>query len=148
MENDVNKPVELAAVPFVSPAASTRKSKRKLPPVSSKKGGLGVDELLQVFLELEKLDDKHLRSAVVFGRKRLQTLASAGTTHTEVIEIITIADDDDDETPMSEVFCLQAPQIATLFLKARAWILVQIQWTQDWNQGLNGQNLTTNFIPS
>ena len=100
MENDVNKPVELAAVPFVSPAASTRKSKRKLPPVSSKKGGLGVDELLQVFLELEKLDDKHLRSAVVFGRKRLQTLASAGTTHTEVIEIITIADDDDDETPM------------------------------------------------
>ena len=88
-------------MPFASPVASTIISKRKLvtlPPVS-KKGILGVDELLDVFLELEQLDDKHIRSAEVLGRKKLQTLASTGTTHTEVIDIITIEDDDD--KPMS-----------------------------------------------
>ena len=51
-------------------------------------GSLGVNELLQVFLELEGLDDKHLRPAVVHGRKKLKALAYTGFTVTEFVDVI------------------------------------------------------------
>ena len=66
---------------------------RKQPPRDTKSfnsGSLGVTELLQVFLELEELDDKQLRPAVVHGRKKLQALAGTGATITEAIDVITI----------------------------------------------------------
>ena len=48
--------------------------------------------MLQVFLELEELDDKHLRPAVVHGRMKLEALGGTGTTTAEVIDVITIED--------------------------------------------------------
>ena len=54
---------------------------------------LGGNELLEVFLELEQLDDKPLREAVVHGRKKLQALADTGTTHIEFLDVTTIEDD-------------------------------------------------------
>ena len=56
---------------------------------------MGVSELLEVFLQLEQLDDKLLRAAIVHGRKKLQALAVTGTTCTEIFDVITI---DEDET--------------------------------------------------
>ena len=42
-----------------------------------------VEDLLPVFLDLEELDDRLLRPAVVNGRKKLQALVDTGTTFTE-----------------------------------------------------------------
>ena len=54
-----------------------------LHPVSTS-GSLGIDKLLEVFLELEQLDDEILRPAVVcHGRKTLQTLPNRGTPLTQ-----------------------------------------------------------------
>ena len=62
---------------FISPIASTRKSRKVLShSVSSRT--LGVNELLEVLMELEQLDDKLLRAAVIHGRKKLQALAATG----------------------------------------------------------------------
>ena len=57
---------------------------------------MGVNELLEVFLELEQLNDKLLRLAVVHERKKLQALANGGTTHTKILDVITIDEEDDD----------------------------------------------------
>ena len=46
-----------------------------------------------MFVELEELDDKHLKTTLVHGRKKLQALAGTGTTITEVIDVITIKED-------------------------------------------------------
>ena len=59
--------------------------------------------MLQVFLELEELDDKHLSPAIVHGRKKLQALAGTGTTITVVIDMITIEDDSVDDEVQMEV---------------------------------------------
>ena len=80
---------------FVSPIASTR---NLLHPLSTTIGSLGVHDLLEVFLELEELDDKLPRPAVVHGRKKLQALANRGTTHTEILYVITIDAEDDTRT--------------------------------------------------
>ena len=64
--------------------------------MSTAGGSLGVNDLLvEVFLELEELDDKLLLwPAVIHERKKLQALVSMGTTH--------------------EAFCFQVTQIVTI----------------------------------
>ena len=54
---------------------------------------LGIQEYIQVVLELEQLEDELLRPSVVHGRKKLQALADTGSTVTEVVDIITIEDE-------------------------------------------------------
>ena len=94
VENDIKEPPQqLAGVAFVSSIAKTRKSKRKVLYYVSTSEGLGIDELFKVFLELEQLDDKLPRPAVVHERKKLQALANTGTTHTEILDVITIEED-------------------------------------------------------
>ena len=77
---------------LVSPVADKKQS-RKSAVMTPVDGTLGIQELLQVFLELEQLEEKLLRPAVVHGRKKLQALADTGSTVTEVVDIITIEDE-------------------------------------------------------
>ena len=71
VENDVKEPPKHHGEAFVSPIARTRKSNRRKLATMTTDGSLGVNDLLEVFLELEELDDKLLRPAVVHGRKKL-----------------------------------------------------------------------------
>ena len=65
-------------LPFVSPF-QTRRNKSKSSSNSSSSSTASVDELLEVFLQLEQLDDKLLCPAVVHGRKKLEALVQNGT---------------------------------------------------------------------
>ena len=69
---------------------------------SSTKATTSVDELLEVFLQLEQLNDKLLCPAVVNGRKKLEDLVQNGSAYAEVLNIITIEDDEEEVGPPSE----------------------------------------------
>ena len=58
---------------------------------------ISIQELLDIFKTLQRLDDKQLRSAVVNGCKNLENFVHHGKTIAKVSKIITIHDDDDDD---------------------------------------------------
>ena len=78
---------------LVSPGPLRKSSRIASLTTINSDGKIGVEELLQVFLELESLDDKLLRPTLVHGRKKLQALANTGTNIAEVYDVITIKND-------------------------------------------------------
>ena len=77
---------------LVSPVPLRKSSRVSHSTTINRDGKVGVEELLQVFLELESLDDKLLRPALIHRRKKLKALAYTGTTITEVFDVITLDD--------------------------------------------------------
>ena len=75
---DIQVTAAPAGLPLVSPLSS-RKAKRKFSPAPTNTMA-DVNGLVEVFLQLEQLDDKLLCPLVVHWRKKLQTLLQTGTT--------------------------------------------------------------------
>ena len=77
-----------APTPFVSP--QRKQPKRK---TSSAGGGLPVQELLEIFTQLEGLEGSDLKAATVHGRKNLQAMADQGRATTDVSTVVEMTDD-------------------------------------------------------
>ena len=73
------------------PALVSPQAKKQKRTVNS--GRIQVQDVLEVFTQLEQLQDHELRSAIVHGRQRLQALADDGTIDTQMSTVITIIDD-------------------------------------------------------
>ena len=56
-------------------------------------GGLPVQELLEIFTQLEGLEGVDLKAAIVHGRKNLQAMANQGRSTTDVSTAVEMPDD-------------------------------------------------------
>ena len=77
-----------APTPFVSPPHPKRRTTK-----TSSAGGLLVQELLEIFTQLEGPEGLDLKAAMVHGRKNLQAMADQGRTTTDVSTAVEMTDD-------------------------------------------------------
>ena len=77
------------ALAFVSP----QQPKRKQPKRTTTSGGLPVQELLEIFTQLEELEGSDLKAATVHGRKNLQAMVEQGRATTDVSTVVETTDD-------------------------------------------------------
>ena len=77
------------ALAFVSP----QQPKRKQPKRTTTSGGLPVQELLEIFTQLEELEGSDLKAATVHGRKNLQAMVEQGRATTDVSTVVETPDD-------------------------------------------------------
>ena len=76
------------AAAFVSSPHTQRKQ-----PKRSSAGGLLVQELMEIFTQLEELDGLDLKAAIVHGRKNLQAMVEQGRATTDVSTVVEMMDD-------------------------------------------------------
>ena len=77
-----------SATPLVSPQ---RKQPKRTTTTAG--GGLPVQELLEIFTQLEELEGSNLKAAIVHGRKNLQAMVEQGRATTDVSTVVEIMDD-------------------------------------------------------
>ena len=78
------------ALAFVSPQQPKRKQPIRRTTTS---GGLPVQELLEIFTQLEELEGSDLKAATVHGRKNLQAMVEQGRATTDVSTVVETTDD-------------------------------------------------------
>ena len=75
---------------FISPQ---RKQPKRTTTTTPAGGGLLVQELLEIFTQLEGLEGVDLKAAIVHGRKNLQAMVEQGRATTDVSTVVEILDD-------------------------------------------------------